>query len=468
MGVDVPESRIYETRGARPTKLAVYVEGEPLRDYLARVSAAEAEAVLGRLRAGFATDCLLGNWDVVGLNLDNILVGKDGRVWRIDNGGALGFRAQGGAKPAGAWTKYPTELWSMRGPGNPSAARAFSAVSMAEISRQTRTIDPAAITAAATDGATRELLLARLGEMRRVAIKASDMLVDGWRADYVDDLCRHIVGIRKAGISDAMPHRLDQAPGDVQPVDETGRMFGRLRTQSGSQEKSVTSLMADYLAANGGDWQIVRDWAGEQSGHSWLKTPSAVKLWYAEKLGRAEGDFFWYGHKLQEGQSRLAELRGAHGAKLDTSLTAHHALVQEILGNVSFRFNDQERRLVRIIRTESAEALKGRRKGARGVEIKRGANESGSIFRPTSVGGANTTVQITPHERVTGVYFLERRPGRGGSMFAGDRENEFTFIGVGLKCDVLGVRVDPPLDGGTDAAGWGATLTPEANARKLN
>jgi hypothetical protein len=46
---------------------------------------------------GLAADMLLGNWDVVGQSFDNVVM-IDGKPYRIDTGGAVLFRAQGGRK----------------------------------------------------------------------------------------------------------------------------------------------------------------------------------------------------------------------------------------------------------------------------------------------------------------------------------------------------------------------------------
>ena len=60
---------------------------------------------------GFAADVLTGNWDAAGLGIDNMVV-KGGKVFRIDNGGALLFRAKAGRKSAAArldpteWEKF--------------------------------------------------------------------------------------------------------------------------------------------------------------------------------------------------------------------------------------------------------------------------------------------------------------------------------------------------------------------------
>jgi hypothetical protein len=52
------------------------------------------------LAEGFVTDALLANWDVIGLEQDNILWQGDVPV-RIDQGGTFVFRAQGKPKPYG-------------------------------------------------------------------------------------------------------------------------------------------------------------------------------------------------------------------------------------------------------------------------------------------------------------------------------------------------------------------------------
>lgn len=76
------------------------------------------------LRSGFVVDAWLANWDA----LLNLLADADGRVWRIDYGGALHYRARGGRKP---FTGGPVEeLDSMRDPArNRAGATAYVDVS---------------------------------------------------------------------------------------------------------------------------------------------------------------------------------------------------------------------------------------------------------------------------------------------------------------------------------------------------
>ncbi len=88
------------------------------------------------MRNGFVADAFLANWDVVGLAYDNIVKGEGG-LYRIDNGGAMIFRAQGGDK-----TYSPDsipELTTMREPGRPTG-EVFKGLTEQEIGRQAQNL----------------------------------------------------------------------------------------------------------------------------------------------------------------------------------------------------------------------------------------------------------------------------------------------------------------------------------------
>ncbi|MBB5081367.1 phage minor capsid protein [Nonomuraea endophytica] len=57
-----------------------------------------AKELRGPAREGFGADAWLANWDTAGLTFDNMLLSPDGSVTRIDTGGSMLFRAQGGPK----------------------------------------------------------------------------------------------------------------------------------------------------------------------------------------------------------------------------------------------------------------------------------------------------------------------------------------------------------------------------------
>lgn len=95
-----------------------------------KASASVLAATEGTLD-GFGADAWLANWDVVGIGNDNLQIGANGKVVRIDAGGALMYRAQGGKK---AFGDNVSELDSLRDSAvNPHAASVFGKMSKADI-----------------------------------------------------------------------------------------------------------------------------------------------------------------------------------------------------------------------------------------------------------------------------------------------------------------------------------------------
>jgi len=81
--------------------------------------------------SGFGVDAWLANWDVVGLGYDNLQVNEKGEAVRVDAGGSLTYRAQGGKKAFGATV---SEIDSLRDPKiNPQAAAVFGKMTDADI-----------------------------------------------------------------------------------------------------------------------------------------------------------------------------------------------------------------------------------------------------------------------------------------------------------------------------------------------
>ncbi|MCU1470965.1 MAG: type effector HopAG1 [Glaciihabitans sp.] len=90
--------------------------------------------VITPLRADFAADAWLANWDVVGRSYGNVVLrADDGAPIRIDQGGALLFRGQGQVKGE-LFGARVDEIGSMRDTAlNPQAAQVFAGCTDAEI-----------------------------------------------------------------------------------------------------------------------------------------------------------------------------------------------------------------------------------------------------------------------------------------------------------------------------------------------
>jgi SPP1 gp7 family putative phage head morphogenesis protein len=239
LGAHVPEVKLYDTPQG-PVKLARFVPGDTLASYLAKATKAQREAVFARLGEHFHADVLLGNWDVVGLAKDNILVDAAGVPWRIDNGGSLRFRAMGGDKGAD-WNAFPDELWTLRDAAkNAQTAEVFGALKLTEIAKRVEATSIAGINAPAE---IKAMLDERWRHLSDISTKALDMQFDGWREGYGEKLCQHILGLRKAGISADLPKELKQAAGSVNVVDENGKAWDDLRKTSAG--KAAQAAKAD-------------------------------------------------------------------------------------------------------------------------------------------------------------------------------------------------------------------------------
>lgn len=145
LGVDVPPQRLYNAEisaaegssGGEPVKLSQYFDDTT---ELGALKGAAFEDAAAELRKNFVADALLANWDVLGLDYDNVLRVNSGpaagRLLRIDNGGALRYRAQGKLK-GDAFGPQVGEIETLRDPQvNPQAAKVFGPLTEAEINDQ--------------------------------------------------------------------------------------------------------------------------------------------------------------------------------------------------------------------------------------------------------------------------------------------------------------------------------------------
>jgi len=117
-GIAFPNTGIVKDSSGHYYLVSQKVEGLTQKSAAWWNSHPEAQA---KAAEGFGVDALLSHWDVHGLDADNTLVDKDGNPVRIESGGAMAFRAQGGSKPSFSADKEWVEPESMRtggqGPG---------------------------------------------------------------------------------------------------------------------------------------------------------------------------------------------------------------------------------------------------------------------------------------------------------------------------------------------------------------
>ncbi len=216
LGVPVAPARLYETAQG-PAKLTRYIKGSTLDQYLGAASEVQKEAVLAKIREGFVADALLGNWDVAGLNLDNILVDANGTPLRIDNGGSLRYRAQGAKKKASEFGHEVTEINTLRdAKHNAQTARLFAELTDAEISGQVQGVLD-----------KREALLAAAPDDLKATLNARlDWLADKYAPkDFTPQFAQHVQAARLSGVTHL---------GDKDMVEDTAVLFWQEKDGQGN------------------------------------------------------------------------------------------------------------------------------------------------------------------------------------------------------------------------------------------
>lgn len=433
LGIRVPEGRLYDGPGG-PVKLTRFIQGERLRDVVA-AGGPRAAKVLERLQRDLAADALLGNWDVVGL--DNVLVDAKDFPWRIDNGGSLRYRGAGVLKSG--FSDYPIELWTLRDPKlNPDAGPMFKGTDPATVPARIRQIAARrSEILAAAPADLRAVLGARLDQLVSVADLMDEATADKWKIGYADELARHTIGIRAAGLSARMPRAMTQRfSGDMQPLDENGLAFDHLRTLA-SGDPSLVADLAKYIKSVGGNYAMVSAWAGSQAGSSWNPFPMAIKYLMAENRTVRLSAYFWQGGSAASEAQLKKSFAMSGEAAVRVTFAAQHAFTRELLGimRVAGRTNASGTG-ISLFRTENLTSVVKRYGLSRGLlhRFARGAMESTSIYRAPTVHGSEAfRYDDVPLLRILALYFQERRPGSRSGLFLGDGENEFVAMLEGLQ-----------------------------------
>lgn len=149
-GVKVPQVELVSLdNGPLVGETGVGVQSKIVDGNKNLVSSMKDPAFKKKMHEDFAVDAWLGNWDVVGLGYDNVIVDTDGNPVRVDAGGSLLYRAQGTPKGS-AFGDEVTEIDTLRKYSiNPQSANIFQDVSDDDIRKGVARIE--AITPAQID-----------------------------------------------------------------------------------------------------------------------------------------------------------------------------------------------------------------------------------------------------------------------------------------------------------------------------
>ena len=453
-GLEVPEFEVIDTPKGK-AKLSRFLEGSTP---LGNLSGSEETQANQQLKGGYLIDALLGNWDVIGMSGDNVLV-SEGKVYRVDNGGSLRYRAQGSKKQGDQWNEYPTELWSMK--KSTQGSPVFGGLKPLDLIIQEPRLlrlEKELKDKPLGDKALMETLEARIQEAKKTLQLYKELVADGYDPEYIELFADKIMDLKNAGGLKNLPKQLksvktpkfvNSKPVDYQtvtPKDEKGKKYDDLR---GDKAKRA-QFFKDWMEKNGGDWDLMVKYQKAQGGSSWSDWSVVFKS-VTEAIRPAREGRYWAKF------NRKADLTYDLGFKgkdkkfgFDTVLQTYattHAINYLMMSEVDMGIVNNGK--VKLYRTESPNTVA--RAGFTDVkQIRswaRGALESASMFRPVeAVAGANVFEMEVPVHRTFSNYIWNAR--EPYSAFAGDGENEITVDMGDIKAQYLGV-----LDGGIGLTG---------------
>jgi len=211
---EVVANRLYREAGLETTKVHHgYADGKfaVVSEWEEGVSKLDVDVFkVAGATDGFATDAWLANWDVYGLDADNLLQ-LGGKPLRVDAGGALLFRAQGAAKGS-AFGDIVGEIESLRS-SNSTALKLYGDLSDAQIATSISRVE--AITDEAIDDlvdkywrggntSLRNELKLKLKTRRNNLLEQRDKLLEKLAQEH--KLAQVAEEARKLGLSDPRPY----------------------------------------------------------------------------------------------------------------------------------------------------------------------------------------------------------------------------------------------------------------------
>lgn len=269
------------------------------------------------------------------------------------------------------------------------------------------------------------LLLERLAQMEDIADRALLMEADKWKPSYVNELMKHIIGIRHAGISALLPEKVDPSNCKnnnpyqrkkhiVNPCDENGQPWSFLLRLSDPDTEGPS--IANYMKVYGTDIQLIKDWWSSQTKSSWNLECKAVKVFYSNQRILKPESYYW----SRSGSYELAQSdysgvwkndsQGDKEALYIKAFTIWHAYVQEVLSKVKFFHNQQSNKQVCLIRTNGLDALAYNNitHFGKGYIMPSASYDSFSlinIFAQENSGNA-IIESLVPHHRIIHIYSL--------------------------------------------------------------
>lgn len=194
-------------------------DGPQTASRIAEASPASADQLRGPAREGFGVDAWLASWDVAGLTFDNMLLARDGSAVRIDTGGSMLFRAQGGPKGTKFGNTVPEWLSLRDKQQAPQAVQLFGGLTPTEQEtalKRVEQVTPDTIRRIVADSGLPDSVSATLIARRADLLRRLPGAREAARRQRAYDKARASAAAGQDAL-DAVPRRLTLAPPKLEP-----------------------------------------------------------------------------------------------------------------------------------------------------------------------------------------------------------------------------------------------------------
>lgn len=344
-GIDVPELRLTTLNG-KPSIASKFVDG------LESDAAALKKGPPG-VFDGFGVDAWLANWDAVGLKYDNMLL-KAGKAIRIDVGGSLLYRAQGGLKGSD-FGKVVNEIDTLRSAAkNEQAAAVFGKMTQQQVEASVarvlaiadddiwRTVDRYGPGDAAARQALADLLVARKADLGRrfphltqAAAKARQEAVEQAQFAAQDGL-QEINGAILTAIKGIASRAAKGAPLEAKDIERVSEAKKALAEWAGKHGKVLTAASLKNVRAYYDAWLSDLDEAvsaGTGSAAKWgggqfdgLKAPVQIDPSKVTFKFPPAGTSF----TQEQAKSVIAKSLGSNAASIDVPRGKGHEALADV------------------------------------------------------------------------------------------------------------------------------------------
>lgn len=489
MGVYVPDSELYEIKKNKEYALLSKVldGGKSLDKWLEenKDKPEKIRSMQKKLRKDFAVDVLLGNWDVVRKNTNNILVDSNDEPCRINVGCSLGFNSKGERKDENSWNRtvgwnkneewkksaYFDDIWIMTGNGeriglsvDSDIPEYFGSYDVLEIADEIikRNWNNAIKNLSKDDGAAVELRLQEAKELAKRGnryIQIEDM--NTFPRETALKVLDYSYQLNKMGFRYVVATCKDNFP-TTNSFDKT--RAGLLHSEGGKSitlwadtdhkktYHSIGEILSDFIGAE--DYDYIQYTNEMQSKNSFNKYSCEKKAYILKNWGfdvnelgddipsflsnlEEKGYFTGVNDGTNNQKSsfmkaikNLKKIPSENFDKRANSFLKYDSAIQIILENAPIIGANHRTGMFTLIRTENKSYFQdidgniGNVKPGEQTYHKTGVCESHSHIKTVAVKGHDVVAIRVPFSRIHGLWFTERK--YSGEHINGDN-NEIMF-----------------------------------------